>query len=184
MKNFLYPRIFCLCWISSSLFSLPTGANTISGDVALLINEQSMEVSASDGAIIEWKDFSIGKAEKTVFLQPSKEALVLNRVIEPNPSQILGKLEAVGRVVLVNPYGVFIGQDAQINTGSLIASTLDLQNENFKNHKMLFEGESEGTISSSGNITTLGDVFILADTINVTELYNRDVKLDLYLEIR
>jgi len=159
-------RIGILFFLSSNLFSLPTGGQTTFGEVAFSMGIDSMEISASDGAIIEWADFSIQQQETTQFLQPSRDAIVLNRVTQPIPSQILGKLFANGKVLLLNPSGILIGKEASINMGALIASTLDIQDQNFKDKNYHFKGSSLGKIGGAGHVMTRGDLHLISGRID------------------
>ena len=85
-----------------------------------------------------YKDFQIGSQEKVRFLQNSTKSCVLNRITGENPSQILGSLESNGKVFLVNPNGIYFGRDSKVNVGSLIASTLDIADEDFTSEKYHF----------------------------------------------
>ncbi len=67
----------------------------------------------SDKAIINWRNFSIGAGEHTIFNQPSAASAVLNRVTSDQVSQILGRLTANGKVFLINPNGVVFGKNAR-----------------------------------------------------------------------
>ena len=40
------------------------------------------------------------------FVQPSSSSVALNRVISSNPSQIAGRIDANGQVILINQSGV------------------------------------------------------------------------------
>lgn len=86
--------------------------------------------SASNRALIEWSSFSIGSAARVNITQPNAQSLLVNRVTGgpngPSASEIHGALSANGRVLLVNPAGVIFGPAAQVNTGSLVATSLDL----------------------------------------------------------
>jgi filamentous hemagglutinin family protein len=53
--------------------------------------------------------------------------IALNRIHDQNPSQILGTLNANGRVVLVNANGVFFGPSSTVNIAGVIASTADIE---------------------------------------------------------
>src|SRR3954466_9255494 len=76
----------------------------------------------SDRAIIDWRSFGIGAADQVIFLQPSAQAATLNRVTGEQASVILGRLDANGQVLLINPNGIVFGGGAQVNVASLIAS--------------------------------------------------------------
>src|SRR4051794_22349333 len=73
----------------------------------------------SDKAIINWNLFNIGVGEKTTFIQPSANAIALNRIIgKQGPSEILGTLDANGKVFVVNPDGIIFGAGAVITTAA------------------------------------------------------------------
>jgi filamentous hemagglutinin family protein len=79
-------------------------------------------------AVIDWSSFNIGANTILDFVQSSPSWSVLNRVTgsSANPSQILGQINAKGGVYIINQNGIIFGPSAQINVGSLIASSLDV----------------------------------------------------------
>ncbi len=129
-QRFPFLNISILALWIGPLFSLPQGFKTCEGNGELnLSSPTAAEIICSDNAILDWSDFSIEENESVRFTQPHSQATVLNRVIEANPSRLLGRLEANGTVLLMNNYGILIGEQAQIHTGSFIASALDLNTE-------------------------------------------------------
>ena len=88
-------------------------------------------VQHSNKAVIDWRGFSIARGEHTQFRQPSSSAIALNRVRGGQASLINGALTANGRIWLINPNGVLFGKGAQINVGSLMATTSDISNDDF-----------------------------------------------------
>ncbi|HSW15077.1 MAG TPA: filamentous hemagglutinin N-terminal domain-containing protein [Solimonas sp.] len=118
----------------------PSGAEVVAGQVSLSQpGTGSLQLNqASHSAIVNWQQFSIGRSEQVRFEQPSASAAVLNRVVGGNPSEILGNLSANGRVFLVNPQGVLFGAGSQVDVGSLVASTLDIADEDFLAGRLLF----------------------------------------------
>lgn len=116
-------RFIVIFLISFSLYSQPTGLEVIEGAAAQRSRGNNLvEIEASRGAILYWKDFSIGAHEVARFLQPDAQSWVLNQVQGKQISQILGTLEANGQVVLLNPNGILFGKDAIVEVGGLIAS--------------------------------------------------------------
>ena len=104
-------------------------------------------------AIINWNQFNIGQNEVTRFLQPSSSAIALNRIFDVNPSQIFGRLEANGSLILLNRNGIMFGPNAQVNVNGLIASSLNLTNEQFLAGQYLFQGQiGNGLIKNAGQI--------------------------------
>ena len=69
-----------------------------------------------------------------------------NRVIGNDPSQILGRLTANGRVYLINPNGILFGSGAQVNVGGLVASTLDIDDDSLSNNRRRFAGNSKASV--------------------------------------
>lgn len=133
----------------------PQGPAVVSGQVSISQPSASVtQIKASNGAIINWKQFSIGPGETTRFVQPSASSAVLNRVVGKDASQILGQLQANGRVFLINPNGIVIGNGARIDTNSFIASTLDMADADFLAGKLkFFATAASGSISNQGVIT-------------------------------
>lgn len=86
--------------------------------------------SATNRALVEWQSFSVGSSAKVNFVQPNAQSILINRVTGSANgvpiSEIYGGISANGRVFLVNPTGIVFGPSAQVNVGSLVATTLDL----------------------------------------------------------
>ncbi len=80
-------------------------------------------VKTSGNTFINWSSFNIGPGETTTFVQPSATSLVWNRINDPNPSQILGTLNANGLVVLQNTSGFYVGGQAVLNASGLVMTT-------------------------------------------------------------
>jgi len=116
-----------LCGWRLSEYSM--AANPVGGTVAQGIASFSSSGSqltinqTSANAYINWQSFNIGAGETTTFLQPSSTSLVWNQINDPNPSQILGNLNANGYVVLQNSSGFVIGGQAAITAHGLVMTT-------------------------------------------------------------
>ena len=124
-----------------------------------------LNITNSHNAIINWGSFSIGVNELTRFIQPSALSPVLNRVIGQDPSAILGALQSNGRVFLINPNGIVFGSGAQINVAGLVASTLNISNDDFLNNRMRFtDGALAGNVVNQGNITG-GNVYLIGNAV-------------------
>src|SRR5208283_5202948 len=68
----------------------PGGPTVVSGSATFASSGNTLTVTNSPGAVINWAAFSIGKDEITRFIQQSSQSAVLNRVIGQDPSLILG----------------------------------------------------------------------------------------------
>jgi filamentous hemagglutinin family protein len=131
----------------------------------------------TDRAVINWNSFSIANGELTRFVQPSSSSAVLNRVVTANPSAIYGTLQANGNVYLINPGGVLVGAGGVVNTASFVASTHDINTEEFmKGGQLNFKGNSDASVVNEGNITAReGDVFLIAKEVrNEGQLMAKD----------
>ena len=112
--------------------ALPKGGDIVSGAGAISQTAQDMVIQQNSQQLItNWQGFSIGSAESVTFKQPSSSAVALNRVIGVDPSIILGKLSANGQVFLTNPSGVVFGKNAKVDVHGLLATTLNITNEDF-----------------------------------------------------
>jgi filamentous hemagglutinin family protein len=101
----------------------PMGAVVTQGSAAVTSHGSTLTVQTGGNTFINWSSFNIGVAESTVFVQPSATSVVWNRIDDPNPSQILGTLDANGYVILQNPSGFYVGGQAAINAAGLIMTT-------------------------------------------------------------
>lgn len=163
--------------------ALPTAPNVISGTAAITTSGSAMTVTNSANAIINWQGFSIGQGESTRFIQPSAASAVLNRITGGDPSKIFGALQSNGKVLLINPNGILFGAGARIDVNGLIASTLDITNQDFLAGRMKFSaGAAAGKVDNQGAISTPdgGSVYLLAPNVansGVITAPNGDVML-------
>ena len=146
----------------------PTGAAVVAGQASIIHQGNLTTITNSNGAIINWQSFSIGRDETTRFVQPSSAASVLNRVVGPDPSTLLGRLQSNGRVFLINPAGILVGTGARIDVPAFVASTLNLRNEDFLANRLNFQANTgAGTVRNEGAITTSqgGQVYLVAPRV-------------------
>ncbi|WP_044412883.1 two-partner secretion domain-containing protein, partial [Thiomicrospira microaerophila] len=144
--------------------TLPEGANIVHGQAQIQQHNNVMTIhQTSDKLITNWNSFNIGKDATVNFQQPNSNSAALNRVMDNNPSQIHGRLNANGNVYLVNPSGILFGKTAQVDVGGLIASTLEISDQDFLDNKLDFKnlGFSEGDIKNLGHIRANGGVVAL-----------------------
>jgi filamentous hemagglutinin family protein len=108
----------------------------------------------SNKAIIDWRQFSIPSGSTVQFVQPNASSMMLNRVTGTQASQIDGNLLANGQVWLLNPSGVMIGNGGSINTASFLASTLDINNNDFLNGRYRLDA----TTNTNGRVVNTGTI--------------------------
>jgi len=145
----------------------PQGGNVVGGSgninqsgTTTTINQQSQNMA------IDWQSFDVKQNELVKFKQPNAKAVALNRILSNSASQIRGRIDANGQVILVNPNGVFFTSTATINVGGIIASGLDIVPADFMNGNYIFndvDGTSgmvvnQGIINASlgGNVALIG----------------------------
>ena len=174
----------CICGIG--IFSSPVLANPMGGEVAagaVTITRPSanhLQINqTSQTAIINWQSFNIGQHQLTHFQQPAG-GVALNRI---NPTQgvsaIYGRLTATGKIILINPAGIFFGPSAFVNVGSLIASTANITDADFLNGKYNFAQSSSysGSVINQGSILAArhGLVALIGDNIQNNGLIQADL---------
>lgn len=146
----------------------PTGGTVVAGQASIgSAGSLTTIQQQSASAVINWQQFGIGAGETVQFLQPSASAAVLNRVIGGDPSAILGNLTANGRVFLINPQGVMFGAGARVDVGGLVASTLDIRNDDFMAGRYVLAGDSSAAISNDGVLTARDGGFVVLAAGNV-----------------
>jgi len=153
------------CFAADAALANPTGHVTRAGAVSYNENGGTLTITNTPGSIIDWQSFSVGVGELTQFIQQSASSAVLNRVVGVDPSQILGMLQSNGRVFLINPNGILFGAGAQINVAGLVASTLNISNEDFQAGKLNFTaGAGAGSVVNQGAINA-GSVYLIAPDV-------------------
>lgn len=83
-------------------------------------------------AILNWETFNVGKNTTVEFKQQADWA-VLNRVNDPQarPSQIQGRIQADGTVMVVNRNGIVFSGSSQVNTRNLVAAAVGMTDAQF-----------------------------------------------------
>ena len=159
MADKLSVSVLAVLLSSTSLASqeLPQNGQILSGTGSIVQDGTDMSITQNSANLdIDWNSFSIGAENTVTFKQPSATSTALNRVTGTQTSAIHGKMTANGRVFLLNPNGVMFGAGAQVNVGSLVASTLGLSktetNNSGSQHE--FEGDSAAAITNAGQIAT------------------------------
>jgi len=145
----------------------PVGPTVVNGAATMVNNGNTMTVTNTPGAILNWQQFNIGQGQTTQFNQQSAQSSVLNRVTGPDASQIMGTLRSNGQVFLVNPSGILFGAGAVIDVNRLIASTLNITNADFLANNLKFDGNNGTSVVNQGAITTPvgGSVYLIGNNV-------------------
>ncbi len=155
-------RAACLALLTSFLsltepgLTNPTGGQVVSGTATIgTPTPSTLQVDQHTKiVIIDWSSFNIASGETTSFNQPDASSMAVNRIGGNDPSQILGSLLANGRIVLINGDGIIFGPNAQIDVGSLLATTSDASDQDIASGKATFgkAGNPNAMIVNQGSI--------------------------------
>lgn len=133
---------------------LPTGGQVVAGQAGISQTGARLDITqSSDRAVVNWNTFNVGAQGQVNFQQPHAGAVTLNRVLDSNPSQIMGRITANGQVFLSNPNGIVFGPTASVNVGGLVATTHDINTADFMAGKNEFERKgSTGKVVNEGGL--------------------------------
>lgn len=145
----------------------PTGGTVVGGSGTIAQSGTSTVINqATQNLAINWDTFNVAANERVQFIQPNSTSIALNRILSNNGSIIAGRIDANGRVILINANGILFTSTVVLNVGSLVASSLDINPNDFMNGQYLFTeipGASgaivnQGMINASlgGNVALLG----------------------------
>lgn len=178
MKRFLQKRkaLYLAITAASQLILTPQvlagpeGGRVVGGSGSITQSGLNTTIQQqTDRMAIDWQSFNVAGDERVQFIQPSSSSLALNRVLSHTGSEIHGRIEANGHILLVNPNGVFFGESSHINVGGMIASGLSIDPADFMNGEFTLtalEG-SEGKVINSGiiNAATGGSVSLIGQQV-------------------
>src|SRR4051812_40301071 len=164
LRNLLLVTTALMPLSAASVFAGPEGASVVNGQVNVQ-GQGTANVTVnqfSDKAIVNWHTFNIGANERTQFVQPNSGSVILNRVTGGlGPSEILGRLDANGRVFVVNRDGFIFGAGSVVNTAGFLATTSDIKNDDFMAGRYNFSipGRPDASIVNMGTITAASGGF-------------------------
>lgn len=170
-KMLLYKKIMVTIVSSGMLllpnwgYALPQGGQVVGGSGSIgSPGGGAMDITGNGGNLaIDWDSFNIAQGETVNF---KNMQAVLNYVTGSQRSEIFGKLNGNGaHVFLFNPNGILFGAAAEVNVGSLTASTRSLPEEARKGFNgTLGNLDADGIAKIQADIVNLGT--IAADAIN------------------
>jgi filamentous hemagglutinin family protein len=138
--------------------ALPTGGTVTAGTATIGTSGSAMTVTqTSQRAIIDWASFNIGNGASVTFAQPGASSIAVSR--SGPAANIDGALSANGHLLILSPNGVLFGANARVNVGGLIASTGNINDNQFMNGvdgSFAITGATTGSVSNQGHITVSG----------------------------
>ena len=177
-------------------FAGPTGGEVTGGQGTISTPNATTTVidQASSRLSLNWSTFDVAANETVRFVQPNSTAVAVNRILDQKPSEVYGRIDANGRVVLINPNGMLFGRTAQINVGSLLATSLDVVSFDSTTGRLNLAAAgtpgaivNDGSIRAAqgGSVTLLGGLvanngLIVAERGAVNLAAGRSATLDFY----
>ena len=116
---------------ASSVFGQIAGEHVAAGSASFQRSGSFTQITASNNAIINYRQFDVRANETVRFVQPDALSRVLNRINSNVPSRIEGQIQSNGRVYLVNPSGIFFAKGAMLNVGGIYAAAGNITDSNF-----------------------------------------------------
>ncbi len=166
MEHSLKSIILLLLTFPLCLSALGGKPDVVKGDCAYEVTGSNEVLKVSDKTILEYQKFNIDKQESVRYEQPTSKSTLLCRIKGRDPSNIKGKLEANGKLLFINPNGIIFSETAHVKVGTLIASTLDLHNDDFLNDTYKFRAVSEKkSIINKGRIEADHNVVLMAPNV-------------------
>ncbi|MGD9603224.1 MAG: filamentous hemagglutinin N-terminal domain-containing protein [Gammaproteobacteria bacterium] len=161
-------RAGALLAVPGLAFAGPTGETLVQGSAAVARPDAvtTTITQTSERAVLNWHDFSIDGGEAVQFVQPGASAAILNRVVGGQESQILGRLDANGRVFLVNPQGIYFGAGARVDTSGFAASALDIADDDFMAGRHVFSRNGAGgQVRNDGHLSADQFVVLMGERV-------------------
>jgi filamentous hemagglutinin family protein len=159
-------------FLSSTLpvFALPTGSTVVNGSATFNQQGNTLNVDvATQRSVINHQNFDIAANERVNFRFAQANSISLNRILDGNPTSIMGRLTGNGTLMLVNPAGIIFGSSANVNVGGLVASTLNISTADFiSGNYQLANGRDAGAITNHGRIKADNSIVLAGKQINNT----------------
>ncbi len=162
----------------------PVLEKVVSGGADVTPGTNTTITSKNLNNVINWRDFSIADNESVTFDNGAKTNNYLNVVTGNGTSYINGAMSGGKDVYLVNPNGVIMGEQAQIDVGNLYVSTRDLTGDlaNIIDGETVWKGESvldpskvQSEVVNMGKITANS---VYAEGTSITFLNTADINVD------
>jgi filamentous hemagglutinin family protein len=134
----------------------PQGGIVVAGSASIGHGPSTTTIDqASQRAVINWPSFDVGSQQTVTVDAPSATAVTLMRVTGPIPTQIAGRVNSNGQVVITNAAGVDFYKGSQVNTSGLLVSAAGIGNQNFTVGKLVFSQapRPNATVTNAGKIT-------------------------------
>ena len=130
----------------------------------------------SNRGVIDWASFDVAAGRTLNFVQPDVASMTLNRVTGNSLSTIAGNINANGSIAIINPNGLFFAAGSTVNAAGILASTSELNVNDFMNGTLTFEQNAatnanvivNGTLNAETNNAAVNSVLNLGGVKPVT----------------
>lgn len=131
---------------------LPTGYQSEFGNSSYSVNGNVGTLTSTGGATIGSHEF-FNVGSNATFIA-NIDTAHLDRVRSGSPSEIFGNMQINGgKFFLVNSGGVYFAPGSQVNASGLVASTLDINNQDFINgNYKFFQNGSAASVVNDGSL--------------------------------
>lgn len=157
--------------LSPIAHALPEAIVATHGSLTTTVDGSNMYITQHSKKLVGYtNDFDIASGESVSLYQP-KGGMALIRVVGNSPTEIYGHLTATGKLFLINESGILFGESSQVSVGSIVASSLNISDNNFLRGKFKFSaGETSGNVINQGTIKAAneGYVVLLGKTVENT----------------
>ena len=130
-------------------------ARPLTGDAQRNVDGRTVVTveQTADKAILNWETFNVGKNTTVAFAQ-QKDWAVLNKVNDPQarPSQIQGRIQADGTVMVANRNGIVFSGTSQVDTRNLVAAAARVDDAQFKANGVYANGATPNFTEAAGRV--------------------------------
>ena len=170
-RKVLYLSILLTLGVSLNAYANPQGESVVAGGASFdTSTPNTLTINTnSNKTIIDYNSFSIAANESTIINQPSANSATLNRVTGGDASEIYGTLSSNGQIFLVNPNGILFGPNAKVDAPAILASTLDISNNDFlSGNYNFFKNGGSSYIINQGRLAASpgGYIALLSQAVN------------------
>lgn len=154
----------------SSIADTNVVAEVVAGDLTVkdISATHTQYTHTANVNIVDFYKFGVMKGHQLDVVMPDA-ARALYRVIGNSRSEIMGTLNSNGSLFLINQNGVLFGQGSEVNVGNIVASTLNISNDDFMKGNYNFTvGSITGNIENRGVIKAQneGYIVLLGNTVD------------------
>ncbi|MBT9491342.1 MAG: filamentous hemagglutinin N-terminal domain-containing protein, partial [Paucibacter sp.] len=134
---------------------IPQGGQVVAGQASISTGAAQLNIhQSSQRAAIDWQSFNLGANAQVNFKQPNSASVILNRVLDAQPSQIFGRITSNGQVFLSNPAGIYFSPTASADVGALVATTHSISTADFMAGQTSFSRKgSIASVINAGSLT-------------------------------